>query len=199
MIRTLKMTVLTALVAFTIACNKDDQSTDTTPTTTTTDDFTLTSEAVVDGELLDAYKCETKVDGVEKSIPLAWSDVPEGTGSLAVIMHHFPNPDDHTNVNSYLLLWNISPDVTSIAYGAADDGPWYMGSNKDGTGISYTSPCSQSPGTHEYTITIYALDQTPATLPTESSVSVDYATLKSAIATVTVLGTAELTFNDVHE
>lgn len=199
MIRTSKLLAVVMLTTFTIACNKKDDTT-ATPTTTPSSSsgtFTLTSEAVADGELLSAYKCETKVNDVEQSIPLAWSNVPEGTGSLAIIMHHYPNPDDHSHVSQYLLLWNISPDVTSIAHGAADDGPWYMGSNKDGTAISYTSPCSQGSGTHEYTITIYALDKTPAMLPAESSLSVDYATLKSAIATVSVLGTAELIFKDV--
>ena len=50
--------------------------------------------------------------------------------------------------------------------GTADDGLWYIGSNKDGTAISYTSPCSPDAATHEYTITIYALSATPASLPT---------------------------------
>lgn len=34
-------------------------------------DFVLTSPAVVNGLLLDAYKCEPRVNGVEKSLPLA--------------------------------------------------------------------------------------------------------------------------------
>ncbi|MCP4596416.1 DUF1566 domain-containing protein, partial [Neptuniibacter sp.] len=134
---------------------------------TGTVDFTLSSSAVSDGELLDAYKCEEKVDGVEASIPLSWSNIPDSTGSLAVIMHHYPNPEDTSNANSYLLLWDIDPSITEIAYGEADDGSWFMGANKDGNAISYTSPCSPSAGSHEYTITLYALSQTPASLPTE--------------------------------
>ena len=136
---------------------------------------------------------------IESSIPLAWSNVPESAGSLAVIMHHYPNPDDTSSANSYLLLWDIDPSVTSIAYGAADDGPWYIGSNKDGTAISYTSPCSPSAGTHEYTITLYALSETPATLPTSSTIDVTYSVLIAAIETVTVIDTATLTFNDVTD
>ncbi|XCN72299.1 MAG: YbhB/YbcL family Raf kinase inhibitor-like protein [Candidatus Electrothrix aestuarii] len=166
---------------------------------TSTADFTLTSSAVADGELLEAYKCEEKVDDVENSIPLAWSNVPDSAGSLAVIMHHYPNPDDTSQANSYLLLWDIDPSITEIPYGEADDGSWYMGSNKDGTAISYTSPCSPSVGTHEYTITLYALSETPPSLPTESTLEVDYDVLKAAIETVTVVDTATLTFNDVNE
>ncbi|MBT5954774.1 hypothetical protein HOG98_08640 [bacterium] len=130
---------------------------------------------------------------------MSWSNVPEGTGSLAVIMHHFPTGASTDSVpNSYLLLWDIDPSVLSMAEGEADDGLWFMGSDKDGQNISYTSPCSQSTGTHSYTITVYALSATPSSLPTESSVSVDYTTLKEAIDSVETLGTAVLTFDDVR-
>ncbi len=167
--------------------------------TTPSSEFTLTSPAIVNGELLDEYTCETKTDGIENSIPLSWSNVPAGTGALAVTMHHFPNPDDASHVNSYLLLWGIAPTVTEIPYGAADNGPWYMGPNKDGAAISYTSPCSPSAGTHEYILTLYALSETPASLPAQSSMDVTYDALTQAIAAVDILGTATLTFNDVTE
>lgn len=169
-----------------------------TPDSSSSGDFTLSSVAIANGELLATYKCEQKVNNIEQSIPLAWSNVPASTGSLAIIMHHFPNPNDTTQANSYLLLWGIDPSITEIAHGAADDGNWYMGANKDGNAISYTSPCSPSAGSHEYTITVYALSQTPSSLPTSSSLDVDYVTLKAAIETVTVIGTATLTFNDVN-
>ncbi len=162
-------------------------------------EFTITSIAIVDGELLDAYKCETQTSaGIQNSIPLSWSNVPTNANSLAIIMKHYPNPNDLTNPNSYLLLWDIDPAVTEIPYGTADDGPWYMGSNKDSTAISYTSPCSPSPGSHEYTITIYALSATPASLPTTSSLAVDYDVLIDAISTVTIVDEASLIFYDVN-
>ncbi len=158
--------------------------------------FVLASEAVSGGRLLTEYRCEPKVDGVEASIPLSWSGVPEGTGSLAVVMHHHPFPGDATRVSSYLLLWGIAPSVTAIPLGGAGDGPWSMGANKDGTAISYTSPCSQGPGTREYTVILYALSETPPSLPRQSSLEVTYGVLAAAISTVRVLGTATLTFTD---
>ena len=164
----------------------------------TVSEFTLTSVAIENGELLDTYKCEDKTDGSENSIPLSWSNVPAGTNSLAIIMKHYPNLDDLSNPSSYLLLWDIDPGVTEIAYGAADDGPWYMGSNKDGAAVSYTSPCSPSSGSHEYTITLYALSETPSVLPASSSIDVDYDVLINAISTVNVIGETSLTFNDVN-
>ncbi len=162
-------------------------------------DFALTSIAVSDGELLDDYKCETKVDNIESSIPLSWENVPDNTGSLAVIMHHYPNSEDTSTANAYLLLWDIDPSVTEIGYGEADDGPWYLGANKDEAAISYTSPCSPSAGSHEYTITLYALSETPSSLPTENSLSVTYDVLTTAIETVTVIDTATITFDSVTE
>ncbi|MBI1287861.1 MAG: hypothetical protein GC178_09810 [Flavobacteriales bacterium] len=177
-------------LTFLNSCKKDE---------TATGDFTLTSIAVSNGELLDDYKCEQKVNDIEASIPLSWSNVPEGTGSLAVSMVHYPNPNDLAHPNSYLVLWDIDPSVTSIAHGAADDGPWFMGSNKDGTAISYTSPCSPDAGSHEYTITIYALSETPASLPSNSSIDVTYNVLMDAISTVTIVDQASLTFVSITE
>jgi phosphatidylethanolamine-binding protein (PEBP) family uncharacterized protein len=72
-----------------------------------------------------------------------------------------------------------------------------MGSDKDGTRPSYTSPCSQSTGTHQYTITIYALSETPSSLPQSSSVEVTYTVLLVAIELVAELGRTTLTFDDV--
>ena len=182
----------------TAACKKDE--TVATPTTTPTvaaSTFALTSPAVVNGLLLDAYKCEPKVNGVEKSLPLAWANAPAGTNAFAITMVHYPDPANLTNYNSYLELWGIDKSVSSIAYGKAGDGPWFMGPNKDLKNISYSSPCSAGSGTHQYTITLYALSATPASLPTQSSLSVTYPVLTSAIATVTVVGKATLVFNSV--
>lgn len=187
----LLIAIVCLLTVLTISCDKSEDS--------TTSDFNINSIAIQDGKLLDTYKCEEKTDGVEKSIPLSWENVPEGTNSLAIIMSHYPNPDDLTNVNSYLLLWGISPSVTEIAHGAADDGSWFMGANKDGNTVSYTSPCSPSAGSHEYTITIYALSETPSGLPTQSTVNVTYDVLIAAINSVNVIDTASLTFLDVTE
>lgn len=161
-------------------------------------DFTLSSIAVVDGLLLDEYKCETKVDGVENSIPLSWSNAPASANSFAITMVHYPNPDDSMNYNSYLVLWGIDKTVTEIPYGKADDGPWFMGPNKDLNRISYTSPCSQGSGSHEYTITIYALSETPASLPTQSSIEVTNEVLMNAISTVTVIEKTSLVFKSVN-
>jgi len=191
----MKRIIILALFSLTIfiSCSKDDKVDEPTNST-----FTLSSSAIENGDLLDAYKCEVKINEIENSIPLSWTHVPDEANSLAIVMHHYPNSNDLTQVNSYLLLWDIDPGVAEMPYGTADDGPWFMGANKDGTAVSYTSPCSPSAGTHEYTITLYALSETPSVLPTSSSVSVDYDTMINAISSVTVIDQAILTFNDVN-
>jgi phosphatidylethanolamine-binding protein (PEBP) family uncharacterized protein len=159
--------------------------------------FTITSDAVENGVLLDAYKCEPKVNGIENSIPLSWSDAPVNVNSFVITMIHYPFPDDSSHVNSYLLLWGIDKSVTQIPYAQADKGPWFMGANKDGVSISYTSPCSPSSGSHQYIITIYALSVTPSGLPAQSSLSVNYTVLMEALSTVTIIDKAALVFKSV--
>jgi phosphatidylethanolamine-binding protein (PEBP) family uncharacterized protein len=111
-------------------------------------------------------------------------------------MYHYPHPSDTTHVSTYLALWGIDPSVTGIPYGGAGNGSWFMGANKDGTAISYTSPCSKGSGIHEYAIALYALSRTPPSLPAHNTRDVAYAVLTTAIADVDVLGTAKLTFTD---
>ncbi|QXP58864.1 YbhB/YbcL family Raf kinase inhibitor-like protein [Olleya sp. HaHaR_3_96] len=158
--------------------------------------FKLKSIAIENGVLLNAYKCEKKVNAIENSIPLSWENVPEGTKSLAVVMYHYPKKDNKTEINSYLLLWDIDPETTEIPYKMASKGNWFMGSNKDGTAISYTSPCSHGKGKHEYTIALYALSETPAALPKEHSLNVDYNVFMDALATVDIVDRTTLTFID---
>jgi phosphatidylethanolamine-binding protein (PEBP) family uncharacterized protein len=162
--------------------------------TSTNSNFTLSSIAIdTNGALLSDYQCEEKVNGSENSIPISWSNVPEGTSSLAITIHAYTNTAV-VETNSYLTLWGIGPDVTEIAYGAADDGDWFMGPNKDGAGISYTSPCNPSGNFSTYYMTIYALSETPSSLPTENSLTVDYDTLMEAIQTVTLLDSVEMEY-----
>lgn len=177
-----------------VSCKKDSSSDTILPSTST---FKLTSSAVANGVLLDAFKCEKKVNKVENSIPLAWSGAPANAKSFAITMIHYPNPSDLTNLSSYLVLWGIDKSITEIPHAKAGNGTWFMGPNKDLNTISYTSPCSVGSGTHQYTITIYALSETPASLPKESSLTVTHKVLTTALSTVTVIDKTTLVFNSV--
>ncbi|WP_271855684.1 hypothetical protein [Patiriisocius marinus] len=78
----------------------------------------------------------------------------------------------------------------------ANLGDWYMGANKDGNAISYTSPCSRGEGAHQYTIALYALSETPASLPKSSSLEVDYNIFMDALDTVEIIDRTTLEFLD---
>lgn len=185
------------MAPFVSSCQKDDGQSPSQVPPSSDSLFTLNSSAVENGLLLAAYKCEPKVKGVERSIPLSWSNAPSNANSFAITMVHYPNPNDSLHLNSYLILWGIDKSVSSIPYGQGDKGPWFMGPNKDTIAISYTSPCSPSPGAHKYTITIYALSETPHGLPTQSSMSITYGVLINALSTVTIIDKATLVFNNV--
>ena len=160
-------------------------------------DFTLTSSAInSEGKILDAFKCEEKINGIEKSIPIKWSNIPEGTGSIAISIHGFPNANE---TNSYLTLWNINPSVTEIQYGEANSGEWFMGPNKDGGKISYSSPCSPSGGTSTYYMTIYALSETPSSLPEGDSLTVNYSVLLESLSEVTIIDQVVLEYLSVTD
>ena len=176
------------------SCRKGDEQSIKVPANSM---FTLSSAAVENGLLLNDYKCEPKVNGVENSIPLSWSNAPESANSFAITMVHYPNPNDSIHLSSYLLLWGIDKSVTAIPYGQADKGPWFMGANKDTVAVSYTSPCSPSAGAHQYILTIYALSATPPGLPTRNSLNVTYGVLMNAISSVTIIERATLIFNNV--
>ncbi|SDL26456.1 Phosphatidylethanolamine-binding protein [Kriegella aquimaris] len=111
-------------------------------------------------------------------------------------MYHYPKKDDMTEINSYLLFWGIDSETTGIPYKVASKGNWFMGANKDGAAISYTSPCSRGKGKHEYTIALYALSETSTTLPNKHSLDVNYNVFMDALTTVEIIDRTTLTFVD---
>ncbi|GAA3868180.1 YbhB/YbcL family Raf kinase inhibitor-like protein [Celeribacter arenosi] len=158
------------------------------------DAFVLSSPAITDGgNLPPALKC-TRDGGDGLSPPLDWGHVPEGTESLALIMHHYPK-DTVEGVDppsQYWLLWNIPAQTTTIPQGnPASIGD--EGSDKDGGRTGYTPPCSPPGARHEYTITLYALNHRADALPTEDSVDVNWVAMTDAIADK-VIGSTSISF-----
>ena len=62
-----------------------------------------------------------------------------------------------------------------------------MGPNKDGASITYSSPCSPSAGSATYYMTIYALSETPSSLPQNDSLTVDYTVMLESFSEVTII------------
>ena len=138
--------------------------------------FTLSSPAIGADSLLPAdYTC----DGTSSTLPLAWSGVPSGTQSFALIMHHVASP---TDIHWYWVLYHIPPETRSLAKNVS--GTWTTGTNSVNDRTEYAPPCSQGPGIKAYTITLYALSQDPViTLPADS---IDRAALLNAIQDITI-------------
>jgi len=116
--------------------------------------FTLTSSGVNGQGLLDGkYTC----DGESISPPFAWSNLPAGTKSLALTIHHI-TPDDEERV--YLVLSGIPAETKALE--AAQKTIGRFGANSVNRRAEYAPPCSKGPGEKVYTVTVFALSAEPA-------------------------------------
>ncbi|MDA3837719.1 MAG: YbhB/YbcL family Raf kinase inhibitor-like protein [Candidatus Delongbacteria bacterium] len=115
--------------------------------------FTISSSGVKsDGSLSIEYTGEGK--GV--SMPLEWTNVPEGTKCFALNLWHYPKPSDPSEVKSYWVLYNIPPDTKNLLENVRYVGT--LGYN-DKDKASYDPMKSKGPGVKEYNVTIYALSE----------------------------------------
>jgi len=116
--------------------------------------FPFSSSGVGANGLLDAkFTCDG--DGV--SPPFQWSDLPAGTKSLALTMHHIPGPGAEEHV--YIVTWNIPATTKSLDAGQKNVGTW--GVNTVNGRAEYAPPCSKGPGEKTYIVTLYALSAEP--------------------------------------
>lgn len=169
---------------------------------TAQDVLTLTSPVMASGDPLpDDLKCKRdKGDGV--SPPLAWTGVPVGSQSLAVIIYHYPKGavEGVNPPSQYWLLWNIPVGTVSIPRGNPES-IGDEGSDKDGKATGYTPPCSPKPWfsfasggpQHEYFIELFALNAPLTTLPVQDDLSVDWTALTAAM-TDKVIASSRISF-----
>ncbi|GMQ78093.1 MAG: YbhB/YbcL family Raf kinase inhibitor-like protein [Anaerolineae bacterium] len=114
----------------------------------------LNSEAFDDGGLIPVkYTC----DGEDISPSLSWSELPDGTSSLALIMD---DPDAPGGIWVHWILYNLPPSTDrldeNMARSADVPGGGSQGSNSWNR-LGYGGPCPPS-GTHRYIFRLYALD-----------------------------------------
>jgi Raf kinase inhibitor-like YbhB/YbcL family protein len=122
----------------------------------------LTSPAFTEGGMIPAkYTC----DGRGVSPPLAWTDVPANTRTLALIAD---DPDAPAGLWTHWLVFNLPPSATGLPEGVPAEKTLSSG-GVQGTNtarrIGYSAPCPPS-GTHRYVFKLYALD---ASLPLASN------------------------------
>jgi Raf kinase inhibitor-like YbhB/YbcL family protein len=109
----------------------------------------LTSTAFADGA---AIPTKYTGDGGNVSPPLAWTFLPEGTRSLALIVH---DPDAPSGDFTHWVAWNIDPEPGGLDEGAAAPAEGANGRGEPG----YLGP-SPPPGhgPHRYFHELHALD-----------------------------------------
>ena len=91
-------------------------------------------------------------DGADTSPPLQIADVPAGAKSLVLLVD---DPDAPSGLFTHWIVWNISPQTSSVGEGSAPKG--VQGTNDFGKS-GYGGPCSPS-GSHRYFFKIFALDR----------------------------------------
>jgi Raf kinase inhibitor-like YbhB/YbcL family protein len=109
------------------------------------------------GEIPARHTCE----GHDISPELFWTDVPEGTKSLALIMDDpdAPDPAAPKRIWVHWVLYNIPPDATGLSEGipAEDLPPGTLQGINDWQRAGYGGPCPPI-GNHRYFHKLYALD-----------------------------------------
>jgi Raf kinase inhibitor-like YbhB/YbcL family protein len=100
------------------------------------------------GEIPSKFTC----DGSDTSPPLQITGIPSEAKSLVLIAD---DPDAPSGLFTHWLVWNISPQTSSIAEGSTPKG--VQGANDFGK-PGYRGPCPP-PGVHRYSFKIFALDR----------------------------------------
>ncbi len=100
------------------------------------------------GNIPSKFSC----DGANTNPPLQISDVPPEAKSLVLIVD---DPDAPSGLFTHWAVWNISPQIITIAEGSTPKG--VQGTNDFGKS-GYGGPCPPS-GAHRYYFKIFALDR----------------------------------------
>ena len=112
-------------------------------------DFDLTSPAFHEGQPIpERFSC----DGDNVSPPLDWGSVPEGTRSLALVLH---DPDAPSGNFTHWVGWTIDPSTDGLEEGAHATVEGANGFGENG----YGGPCPPpGHGAHRYFHELFALD-----------------------------------------
>jgi Raf kinase inhibitor-like YbhB/YbcL family protein len=142
--------------------------------------FALTSADIRQGGAIPRrFTC----DGADVSPAIAWTGLPEGTRSVALVLD---DPDARNF--AHWLAYAIPANMTHLAENAGSPATQFMqqGTNDFGA-IGYGGPCPPS-GTHHYRFTLYALADALGV-----SGGARASAVRAAIDKATVLGKVTLT------
>jgi len=118
--------------------------------------FELRSSAFKKNEVIPRkFTC----DGSDVSIPLSWSDPPEGTKSLALIAD---DPDAPAGVWVHWVLYDLPSEMREISEAVPREVTLERGGKQgknDFGKIGYGGPCPPRGPVHRYFFKMYALDR----------------------------------------
>jgi Raf kinase inhibitor-like YbhB/YbcL family protein len=120
------------------------------------------------GQIPSEYTC----DGADISPPLSWSDVPNGTKSLVLVVE---DPDAPSGVFRHWAAYDIPTDIGGFAAGYGRDRPasGFREARNDFGDRDYGGPCPPSGhGTHHYRFRLLAVSR-PALDLTPSATAAD--------------------------
>ena len=125
--------------------------------------MTLTSPAFqTGGKIPEKYGCSAQPANV--SPPFAWSNLPDGTQSLALIMIDLDfRPQRGVQPFLHWMVWNIPPASKALPEGVAATSPLadgaiqFLAKGRGGV-VGYRSPCPPPGAPHHYVFQLFALD-----------------------------------------
>jgi Raf kinase inhibitor-like YbhB/YbcL family protein len=124
--------------------------------------FTLTSSNFEDGASIPVrFTC----DGANRAPALAWSDVPAGTRSFALVVE---DPDAPSGTFTHWVVYDLPADTRELMESAPDQSPGVAGRNSFRR-TGYGGPCPPPlDKPHHYRFLLHALDLDSLGLPAGS-------------------------------
>ena len=151
--------------------------------------LTLTSPAFAPNEAIPTkHTCE----GADVSPSLAWTSVPPGTKSLALIVDDPDAPDPAAPKTTWVhwVLYDIPPTATGLPEGAGGDElpPGTREGLNDWKRPGYGGPCPPI-GRHRYVHKLYALDTTLGDLGRPTKAALEKAMAGHVLEKTELIGT----------
>jgi len=172
-----KLFLLVFLTLVIAACDRGDTS--KTAEGSANMGLQMTSTAFADGEAIPKrYTC----DGDNISPQLAWSGVPEGTKSLALILD---DPDAPSGSFIHWVIFDIPPTLNELSDGVQGIGTQGANSTRK---QAYFGPCPPPGPAHRYFFKLYALDRTLDLSPGSTKADVEKAMQAHILAQGQIMG-----------
>ncbi|MFH0343284.1 MAG: YbhB/YbcL family Raf kinase inhibitor-like protein [Chromatiales bacterium] len=151
--------------------------------------LTIASQAFAhNGEIPPRFTC----DGADRSPPLRWSGLPEGTKSLVLIVDDPDAPDPAAPKITWVhwVLYNLPPTATSLPEGVAANvlPEGTLEGLNDWKRTGYGGPCPPI-GRHRYFHKLYALDVTLRDLGKPTKAQLEQAMTGHVLTQAELIGT----------